>query len=68
MSHIITHDTRLEQGSVQTYALSANRVALDLQREAVELLTPLQAIALVRILEAAIRDATEGAYVSEASA
>lgn len=76
MSNIVTHNTNLPGGSVQTYATSGDQVTLDLNRlfvtrpgsevgpheRAVYDMSLIQALALSRILEAAIRDAQQGVY------
>jgi hypothetical protein len=77
MSNIVTHNTNLPGGSVQSYATDEKTVVLDLNRQfvarfdhmddgpqkALYELSLIQALALARILEAAIRDAQSGTYV-----
>lgn len=75
MTNLITHNTNLPGGSVQAYATSETEVVLDLNRlfvsrpneegphvRAVYELTQVQALALARVLEAAIRDAQGGVF------
>lgn len=74
MTNIVTHNTNLPMGSVQAYATSQSEVVLDLNRmfvgrmpdednePAVYRMTPVQALALSRILDAALRDTTTGTY------
>lgn len=72
MSNILTHNTNLAGGTVQTYATDGNTVVLDLNnslgdrddtgRPVLEM-TQLQALGLARILEAGIRDAQQGTFV-----
>lgn len=78
MSNIVTHNTNLPGGSVQSYATDAETVVLDLNRQfaarfdhmdegpqrACYDLTLIQALALARILEAAIRDAQSGTFAA----
>lgn len=64
MSNILTHNTNLAGGTVQTYATDANVVVLDLNNGTDPLeMNQLQALGLSRIIEAAIRDAQQGTYV-----
>lgn len=68
MSNIITHNTNLSGGTIQAYAKGAQTVALDLNHQLTEdgapyyELTLLEALALARIIEAAIRDAQQGTF------
>lgn len=75
MSNIVTHNTNLPGGSVQAYANSETEIVLDLNRffvaragedgphqRACYELTQVQALALARTLEAAIRDAQGGVF------
>jgi len=69
MGNILTHNTNLAEGTVQTYAEDANVIVLDLNKPDFKPLemSQLQALGLSRIIEAAIRDAQQGTYVPPAA-
>lgn len=68
MGNIITHNANLSGRPVQTYATDASTVALDLNGSLSDDGQPyyelglLEALALSRLLEAAIRDAQQGTF------
>ena len=71
MGNILTHNTNLAGGTVQSYATDGNTVVLDLNNSLGDLedtgrpvleMTQLQAHGHARNLEAGIRDAPQGPF------
>lgn len=70
MGNLITHNGKVGERQVQAYATNAETIALDMNHQLTDDGAPfyelplIEALALVRLVEAAIRDAQQGTFQS----